>query len=337
MHVRLLACTHLISLQPLVYLPGKPLAQARGEISTFKARAQAFIELAPHALVDVVIEDSLNTFPLPTTPTATTTAAAANNGSAIKARKAHKTGYTIGVSGYYKPSSVHSIGVGAGAFKLPLASSFAQSTDSVVFDRRLVREAVGVVSIISPWNYPLITTANVLIPALLAGNAVLLKASPRTPFITDTLIQASIKAGLPRGLLGDVFTSHHTHTHTVIAHPSVKYISFTGSVQGGLAVNQAVAEQGTKTVGLELGGNDAMYVAPDADIEVAAQAAVEGAIYNSGQSCCSVERIYVHEDVVEEVVASCVIEMNQIKLGDPMNQHTTMVRVHCIYSGLCYR
>ncbi len=205
-----------------------------------------------------------------------------------------------------------------------LAPQIVQSEGN--FERSLVRDPVGTVVVIAPWNYPLLTACNVIVPALLAGNAVVLKASPQTPSTADAFVHAFEKAGLPRGLFTSLFVNHATFERTVIPHPAVGYISFTGSVDGGRSVYQAVANQRLIDVGLELGGKDGMYVAEDADLESAVANAVDGACYNAGQSCCAVERVFVHKSLYEPFLEKAAALMKGYKLGDPTDPETNMVR-----------
>ncbi|KAL1744271.1 Aldehyde/histidinol dehydrogenase [Schizophyllum fasciatum] len=182
--------------------------------------------------------------------------------------------------------------------------------DGFVLKRRIRRVPLGVVLIIAPWNYPYLTTVNALVPALLAGNAVVLKPSPQTPLVGERLAHLWAQANPD---LADVFTVQHLNPDLVkqaIAHPAVGFISFTGSVAAGRDVARAAAaygeregEIGLKSVGLELGGKDPAYVREDADLAFVVPELADAAFYNSGQSCCAVERIYVHAALFDAFVA----------------------------------
>ncbi|CAG7850879.1 4-hydroxybenzaldehyde dehydrogenase (NADP(+)) {ECO:0000303/PubMed:23736872} Short=PHBDD {ECO:0000303/PubMed:23736872}; {ECO:0000269/PubMed:23736872} [Serendipita indica DSM 11827] len=195
---------------------------------------------------------------------------------------------------------------------IPLTES-----DKPGFRRYIRRVPYGVAFLIVPWNYPYLTTVNSLIPALLAGNTALLKPSPQTPLTAERISEAFQRAGLPENVLQVVHLSPELVKYAC-RHPSVKYISFTGSVSGGRDIDQAAAASGDfKTVGLELGGKDPAYVRADANVDYAVAELVDGALFNSGQSCCAVERIYVHEAIFDEFTRKFVDLVKTYKLGDP--------------------
>ncbi len=190
------------------------------------------------------------------------------------------------------------------------------------FHRFIRREPLGVVFVVAPWNYPYLTAVNAVVPALLAGNAVLLKHSSQTPLCAERFDQVFAEAGLPAGLLQALHLSHDD-TLRLVASEGVDYVAFTGSVEGGHAVQRAAAGRFIAT-GLELGGKDPAYVAPDADVVEAARGLVDGAFFNSGQSCCGIERIYVHRDAFDEFVAVAVDTTQAYRLGDPLDPYTTL-------------
>ena len=161
--------------------------------------------------------------------------------------------------------------------------------------RFIQREPLGVVFIIAAWNYPYLIAVNALIPALLAGNAVVMKHSAQTPLVAENLVAAGKEAGLPEGLFSFLHISHEA-TAKAISHPAVAHVAFTGSVGGGHAIQSALGS-GFASCGLELGGKDPAYVAEDANLESAVANLVDGAFFNAGQSCCGIERIYVHESL----------------------------------------
>ena len=189
--------------------------------------------------------------------------------------------------------------------------------------RRFIRRApVGVVLVIAPWNYPYLTAVNAVVPALMAGNAVVLKHSHQTPLCAERMEEAAKAAGLPDGLLQAVHMSLAT-TAEVIRAPGVDHVAFTGSVPGGAAVEQAAAGRFIG-VGLELGGKDPAYVRADADLDFAVENLVDGAFFNSGQSCCGIERIYVAERLFEDFAERAVALTRAYVLGDPTQPETTL-------------
>lgn len=190
------------------------------------------------------------------------------------------------------------------------------------FSRFIRREALGTVLILAPWNYPYLTAVNAIVPALLAGNAVLLKHSEQTPLVADRLREAAETAGLPPGIFQTVDMSNDT-TAQVVADSRVAFVQFTGSVEGGRAVHSAAA--GTfKAVALELGGKDPAYVRADANLDFAVPNLVEGAFFNSGQSCCAVERIYVDRSIYDTFVERFVEESRGWSVADPTDRETFM-------------
>jgi len=175
---------------------------------------------------------------------------------------------------------------------------------------------------ISAWNYPLLITVNVVVPAVLAGNAVVLKHAHRTALCGDAFARAFERAGAPENLVTAIDASHETCAQ-IIARPEIGYVSFTGSVRGGHEVYREGARRFID-VGLELGGKDPAYVAPDADLDHAIANLVDGAFYNAGQSCCGIERIYVHASLYERFVEGALAEVRKYRLGDPLESGTTM-------------
>ena len=197
-----------------------------------------------------------------------------------------------------------------------LAAEVAESGRSVV------RVPVGTVLVIAPWNYPFLTAANTIVPALLAGNAVLLKHSAQTPLAGERFAEAFRAAGLPDGLFANLFLSHE-QTARLLASALVGHAVFTGSVEGGREVERAAAGSFT-TLTLELGGKDPAYVRADADLSAAVEALVDGSFYNSGQSCCGVERIYVDEAVWDPFLNGFLEAARQYRLGDPLDPETSL-------------
>jgi acyl-CoA reductase-like NAD-dependent aldehyde dehydrogenase len=190
------------------------------------------------------------------------------------------------------------------------------------FRRFIRRVPLGVVFVIAPWNYPYLTAVNGVIPALMAGNAVILKPSAQTPLTAPRFAEAFAAAGLPPGVFQHLNLSHDA-TSRIIASGAVDFVSFTGSVEGGHRVQEAAA-LGFLGTGLELGGKDPAYVRPDADLEHAIENLADGVFFNSGQSCCAIERIYVHETVYDRFVEGLVEFARGYKLDDPTAAGTTL-------------
>jgi acyl-CoA reductase-like NAD-dependent aldehyde dehydrogenase len=191
------------------------------------------------------------------------------------------------------------------------------------FSRKITQEPVGVVLAIGAWNYPLLITVNVVIPAVLAGNAVLIKPSPRTPLCANHFADAFTRAGAPQDLVQAFMVDHPTISR-VIEHQGIGYVAFTGSVRGGREVYGTVAQKRFIDVGLELGGKDPAYVAEDANLEHAVENLIDGAFYNAGQSCCGIERVYVHRSLYDEFLGRAEALVKAYKLGDPMAADTSM-------------
>jgi acyl-CoA reductase-like NAD-dependent aldehyde dehydrogenase len=190
------------------------------------------------------------------------------------------------------------------------------------FKRYVRRDPAGIVLTVAPWNYPYLTAVNSVIPALMAGNAVILKHAAQTILAGDRFQAAMDKAGLPKGLFRTL-TLSHDDTLTLIASGKLDQVCFTGSVAAGKAIEQAAA--GTFTgVGLELGGKDPAYVRADVDLNHAIENVVDGAYFNSGQCCCGIERVYVHEDVYDKFVDGFTALTKQYVLGDPLDEKTTL-------------
>ncbi|MBY5838020.1 aldehyde dehydrogenase family protein [Rhizobium leguminosarum] len=194
--------------------------------------------------------------------------------------------------------------------------------ESERFERRIEREAHGVVFVVAPWNYPYMTAINTIAPALMAGNTVVLKHASQTLLVGERLVQAFVEAGVPEDVFQNVFLDHET-TSALIAAGSFNFVNFTGSVEGGRSMERAAA--GTFTgLGLELGGKDPGYVMEDADLDAAVDTLMDGATYNSGQCCCGIERIYVHESLYDAFVEKSVAWVSNYKLGNPLDPDTSL-------------
>jgi acyl-CoA reductase-like NAD-dependent aldehyde dehydrogenase len=204
-----------------------------------------------------------------------------------------------------------------------LALAAAALADEAASPERYVRRVpAGLVLVIAPWNYPFLTAANTIVPALAAGNAVLLKHATQTLLVGERLADALCTAGLPDGLFANLFLSHQEAAR-LLGSGLVDHATFTGSVEGGRAIERAAAGSFT-TLTLELGGKDPAYVRADADIGSAVGNLVDGSFYNSGQCCCGIERIYVHEDVWRPFVDGFVETTQRYRLGDPLDAETTL-------------
>jgi acyl-CoA reductase-like NAD-dependent aldehyde dehydrogenase len=190
------------------------------------------------------------------------------------------------------------------------------------FKRQIKRVPLGVVAVVAPWNYPYLTAVNAVLPALIAGNSVVLKHSHQTPLCAERFFEAFQSAGLPAGVFQYLHLSH-ADTARLLGDPRVAGVCFTGSVSGGRAVVAATAA-GIATSGLELGGKDPAYVRADANLAHAVDTLTDGAFFNAGQSCCGIKRIYVAAPRYEEFVAGVVDLTNKYRLGSPLDPQTTL-------------
>ena len=204
----------------------------------------------------------------------------------------------------------------------PAALADMQVSQKDGFSRFIRRDPLGVVFVIAPWNYPYLTSVNTVIPALMAGNAVILKHSAQTPLCAERYADAFTEAGLPEGLFQFLHLTH-ADTERVIQAPEINFVAFTGSVPGGAMVERAIAGRFVGS-GLELGGKDPAYVRADADLAHAIENLADGAFFNSGQSCCGIERIYVARDVYVPFVDGIRELVNQHVLGNPSDAATTL-------------
>jgi acyl-CoA reductase-like NAD-dependent aldehyde dehydrogenase len=194
--------------------------------------------------------------------------------------------------------------------------------DSGAFRRVIKRVPHGVVLVVAPWNYPYMTAINTVAPALIAGNAVVLKHASQTPLVGERMVAAFRSAGIPADVFQNVFLDHQT-TSDLIADRAFGFVNFTGSVGGGKSMERAAA--GTFTgIGLELGGKDPGYVMDDANLDAAVDTLIDGAMFNAGQCCCGIERIYVHESLFDAFVQKAVGIVNAYKLGNPLDAETTL-------------
>ncbi|KAH8913006.1 aldehyde dehydrogenase [Coniochaeta sp. PMI_546] len=223
----------------------------------------------------------------------------------------------------YTPSEI-STAVKRGEYLLKISDEALKDTDGEAekgFKRFIRKVPVGPVLIIFAWNYPYLILVNGLIPALLAGNSVILKPSPQTPTVVEHVAKVFEEAGLPAGVIQYLHSGSPTMIETIVRDPRIALVCFTGSVAGGLAVQKAASDR-IVNVGLELGGKDPAYVRADVDVAWAAAEIVDGAVFNSGQSCCSIERVYVHESIHDEFVTKVQEVLKGYRLGDPSSKDT---------------
>ena len=193
---------------------------------------------------------------------------------------------------------------------------------SDAFERHIMQEPHGVVFVIAPWNYPYMTAINTVVPALISGNTVVIKHASQTVLVGERMVKAFVEAGIPDDVFVNLFLDHAT-TSALIGERHFGFINFTGSVGGGAAIEKAAA--GTFTgLGLELGGKDPGYVMEDADLDAAVDTLIDGAFFNSGQSCCGIERIYVTASLYDEFVKKAVELVSKTVLGNPLSETTTM-------------
>jgi acyl-CoA reductase-like NAD-dependent aldehyde dehydrogenase len=190
------------------------------------------------------------------------------------------------------------------------------------FKRQIKRVPLGVVAVVAPWNYPYLTAVNAVLPALICGNAVILKHSHQTPLCAERFLEAFAAAGLPVGVFQYLHLSHED-TARMMADARVASVCFTGSVAGGRAVVDATSA-GFATSGLELGGKDPAFVRADANIAHAIETLTDGAFFNAGQSCCGIKRIYVAAPRFDEFVSGVVELTNKYRLGSPLDPETTL-------------
>ena len=196
------------------------------------------------------------------------------------------------------------------------------ATKNDEFDNYIYKSPLGVIFVMAPWNYPIITATNTIVPALLAGNTIVIKHSSQTPRCAELISQAFDNTGLPEGVFQFVHTDHQA-CEKIIADPRIAHVVFTGSVRGGQEVKKYI---GTRfiNVGLELGGKVPAYVRSDADINHAIENLVDGAMFNSGQSCCGIERIYVDQSIYKDFIDGFKTITEQYKLGDPSQEDTNL-------------
>ena len=194
--------------------------------------------------------------------------------------------------------------------------------ESDTFHRMIKRVPWGVVLVVAPWNYPYMTAINTIAPALIAGTTVILKHASQTLQVGERLAEAFHEAGVPKDVFQNIVIDHDT-TNALIAQRAVDFVNFTGSVGGGQAMERAAA--GTFIpVSTELGGKDPGYVRADADLDAAVDTLMDGAIFNAGQCCCGIERIYVEQSLFQPFLEKAIAWVNAQKLGNPLDPETTL-------------
>ncbi|QHQ35292.1 aldehyde dehydrogenase family protein [Algicella marina] len=194
--------------------------------------------------------------------------------------------------------------------------------DSATFRRLIKKIPRGTVMVIAPWNYPYMTAINTIAPALIAGNTIILKHANQTLKVGEHLAEAFHAAGVPADVFQNLVLSHETTAH-LLSTRAVDFVNFTGSVGGGKAIEQAAAGSFIP-VSTELGGKDPAYVRADANLDAAVDTLIDGAMFNSGQCCCGIERIYVHESLYDAFVEKAVALVKGYTLGNPLDEATTI-------------
>ena len=190
------------------------------------------------------------------------------------------------------------------------------------FQRFIRRDPLGIVMVLAPWNYPYLTAVNSIIPAIMAGNSVILKHAQQTPLCAERFDEAFKFAGLPPGVF-QYLHLNHSQVAKVIQDSRISYVAFTGSVKGGQAIKKAMGQRFINS-GLELGGKDPAYVTENAPLEEAIEGLVDGSFFNSGQSCCGIERIYVHQSIYDLFIAGFVESTKAYRLGNPLFPDVTL-------------
>jgi len=190
------------------------------------------------------------------------------------------------------------------------------------FDNYIKKEPLGTIFVIAPWNYPFNTSVNSIVPSLLSGNTVILKHSSQTPLCAEQLFDAATKASMPKHIFQFLHLDHSS-TSKVISDNRINHVLFTGSVSGGKEIKKSI---GTRFIGagLELGGKDPAYVRSDCNLEHAIENLVDGSYFNSGQSCCGIERIYVDENIYDKFIDGFKSITEKYILGNPLEENTNL-------------
>jgi betaine-aldehyde dehydrogenase len=238
----------------------------------------------------------------------------------LASTESRQTGKPIRLStGFDVPGTIDNVAFFAGAARNlegKAAGEYSGNHTSLVR-----REAIGVVGSIAPWNYPLQMAGWKILPAIAAGNTIVLKPAELTPLTALIFAEAATEAGLPDGVLNIVSGAGPVAGEALITHPDVDMVSFTGSSGVGRRVME-LASAGPKRVHLELGGKAPFVVFDDADLEAAVQGAVAGSLINSGQDCTAATRAYVQRPLYDAFVAGVADLMSSVRLGDPFDERT---------------
>jgi len=190
------------------------------------------------------------------------------------------------------------------------------------FDNFITKNPLGTIFIIAPWNYPYNTSVNSIVPSLLSGNTVILKHSSQTPLCAEQLFKAAKLSGLPEGVFQFLHLDHKS-TSNIISDERIDHVLFTGSVSGGRQVKKAIGQRFINA-GLELGGKDPAYVRKDCNLQHAIDNLADGSFYNSGQSCCGIERIYVDNEIYDDFVDGIKSFTEKYILDDPLKSETNL-------------
>ena len=196
------------------------------------------------------------------------------------------------------------------------------ATQNEEFDNYIYKTPLGVIFVMAPWNYPIITATNTIVPAIISGNSLILKHSSQTPRCAELIFQAFENTGIPEGVFQFIHTDHKA-CEKIISDSRIAHVVFTGSVRGGQEVKKYI---GTRFInaGLELGGKDPAYVRADADLKHAIENLADGALFNSGQSCCGIERIYVDKKIYKEFIDGFKSITENYNLNDPSKPDTNL-------------
>jgi acyl-CoA reductase-like NAD-dependent aldehyde dehydrogenase len=190
------------------------------------------------------------------------------------------------------------------------------------FDNFISKDPLGIIFIIAPWNYPYNTSVNSIVPSLLSGNSVILKHSSQTPLCSEQLYKAANLSGLPQGVFQFLHLDHES-TSKIISDKRIDHVLFTGSVSGGRQVKKAIGERFINA-GLELGGKDPAYVRKDCNLQHAIENLTDGSFFNSGQSCCGIERIYVDSEIYDNFIEGVKNLTEKYTLDNPLKKNTTL-------------
>lgn len=316
------------------YIGGKLRLARGGEtqevLDPATGRALVLADLATPADVDDAVAAARGAFPQWSRATPGERAQALNRLAGILEAQADEfartesaqTGKPIRLStGFDVPGTVDNVAFFAGAARH--LEGKAQAEYSADHASAIRREAVGVVGSITPWNYPLQMAAWKILPAIAAGNTIVLKPAEITPLTALMFARACTEAGIPDGVVNVVTGSGPIAGEALVKHPDVDMVSFTGSTPVGKRVAQ-FASHTVKRVHLELGGKAAFVVFDDADIEAAIHGAVAGSLINTGQDCTAATRAYVQRPLFDDFVAGVAELFAKVRLGDPFDEATDL-------------